>query len=53
MRHARVPIDSDLRDAWLRCMAHALDEVGVSGDVRSWLDGRFSEVANFLRNTPD
>ena len=50
MRHARVPIDAAMRDAWLRCMAHALDEQGVVGDVRGFLDARFAEVANFLRS---
>jgi hemoglobin len=50
MRHARVPIDEAMRDAWLRCMQHAMDEAGVSGEVRVFLDGRFAEVADFLRN---
>src|SRR6187551_2433333 len=40
MRHAHVPINSNLRDAWLRCMQFALDEVGVSGDVRTFLNNR-------------
>jgi hemoglobin len=50
MRHARVPIDETLRDAWLRCMTRALDDRGVRGDVRAYLDQRFAEVADFLRN---
>jgi hemoglobin len=50
MRHARVPIGEGMRDAWLRCMAHALDEQGVTGEVRGFLDARFAEVADFLRN---
>ena len=52
MRHGRVAIDEAMRDAWLRCMARALDELGVSGDVRGFLDARFAEVADFLRNVP-
>ena len=52
MRHARVAIDESMRDAWLRCMARALDEQGIFGDVRGFLDARFAEVANFLRNVP-
>jgi len=52
MRHARVPIDESLRDAWLRSMSRALDVCGVQGDVRAFLDTRFAEVADFLRNTP-
>lgn len=52
MRHARVRIDTAMRDAWLRAMTTALDEARVTGDVRSFLDARFAEVADFLRNTP-
>jgi hemoglobin len=52
MRHARVPIDTAMRDAWLRCMQAALDARGVRGDVRVFLDQRFAEVADFLRNQP-
>lgn len=50
MRHAHVPVDGEMRDAWVRCMKSALDEIGVNGDVRGFLDARFSEVAEFLRN---
>lgn len=53
MRHARVPIGALMRDAWLRCMGRALDEQGVTGDVRAFLDARFAEVADFMRNTPE
>lgn len=53
MRHAHVAIDSRMRDAWIRCMQAAMNEVGVSGDVRRFLDSRFLEVADFLRNRPD
>ncbi len=50
MRHARVPVDLAMRDAWLRCMSHALDDLEVVGDLRAFLDARFAEVADFLRN---
>jgi hemoglobin len=53
MRHGRVPVDIAMRDAWVRAMTCALDEVGVSGPVRKFLDRRFAEVADFLRNTQD
>ena len=52
MRHARVPIDASMRDAWLRCMEGAMDDVGVRGDTRAFLSQRFAEVADFLRNAP-
>jgi len=51
MRHAKVPVDTAMRDAWLRSMARALDAERVEGDVRAFLDTRFAEVADFLRNT--
>jgi len=50
MRHARVPIDEGMRDAWLRSMHRALDERGIQGPVRAFLEQRFAEVADFLRN---
>jgi hemoglobin len=50
MRHARVSVDPAMRDAWLRCMARALDDCEVRGHVRAFLDQRFAEVANFLIN---
>ena len=52
MRHGRVAVDTAMRDAWLRAMTCAMDEVGVTGPVRQFLDRRFPEVADFLRNTP-
>ena len=52
MRHGRVAVDTAMRDAWLRAMTVALDGEGVAGPVRGFLDSRFAEVANFLRNAP-
>ena len=53
MRHGRVPVDSPMRDAWLRSMAIALDEGKVTGHLRGYLDQRFAEAADFLRNKED
>lgn len=50
MRHAKVRVDIPMRDAWLRAMSRALDACGVVGPVRSYLDVRFAEVADFMRN---
>ena len=50
MRHGKVAIDEGMRDAWLRSMTRAMDARGVTGPVRSYLDARFAEVADFLRN---
>ena len=51
MRHGRVPVNPAMRDAWLRCMKIAMDAEGVTGRVREFLDARFAEVADFLRNS--
>jgi hemoglobin len=50
MRHGRVRVDIAMRDAWLRCMQAAMTELGVSGEVRAYLDTRFADVADFMRN---
>ena len=50
MRHAQVRVDESMRDAWLRSMGRAMDSRGITGDVRSFLNARFAEVADFLRN---
>ena len=52
MRHARVPVDESLRDAWVRCMVRAMEECRVAEPVRGYLSQRFGEVADFLRNVP-
>lgn len=52
MRHAKVPIGVAMRDAWLRSMQAALDDRQVEGEIRRFLDVRFAEVADFLRNRP-
>ncbi|HKP57352.1 MAG TPA: cyanoglobin [Polyangiales bacterium] len=52
MRHASVAVDERMRDAWLRSMRRALDARGVQGQLRAFLDQRFAEVADFMRNQP-
>jgi len=52
MRHARVAVDVAMRDAWMRAMRTALDEVGVQGPVRDFLEPRLAEVAEMMRNRP-
>ena len=39
-----------MRDAWLRCMQRAMEARGVTGGLRRFLDQRFAQVADFLRN---
>jgi hemoglobin len=50
MRHARVAVDVAMRDAWLRSMTAALDALAITGEVRTFLNGRFTDVADFMRN---
>ena len=52
MRHGRVPVGVELRDAWLRSMGRAMDARSIAGPVRAYLSTRFAEVADFLRNVP-
>jgi len=51
MRHAHVPVDVAMRDAWLRCMNAAMSETAMDPNLRGYLEQRFGEVADFLRNT--
>ncbi len=51
MRHAHFLVDEAMRDAWLRSMKVALDAQGVTGELRRFLEARFAQVADFLRNT--
>jgi len=53
MRHAHVQVDATMRDAWLRSMTRAMDARSVSGQARAYLDARFADVANFLRNVDE
>ena len=50
MRHNPFPIDQAAADEWIHCMSLALDDCGIRGPVREFLDARFSHVANFLKN---
>lgn len=49
-RHSHVKIDKAMRDAWLRCMATALDEAELSRPLREFLDERFYGMADHLIN---
>ncbi len=42
-----------MRDAWLRCMQEALDHGSVDADLRGFLDRKFRELAEHLRNQAD
>lgn len=53
MRHAHVKVDTAMRDAWMRAMRGAFDDVGLQGDVRGFLDRKLADLADFLRNVPE
>jgi hemoglobin len=52
MRHMRVAVDVAMRDAWMRAMRTAMDEVGLAGPLRAYLEPRLAEVADAMRNQP-
>lgn len=53
MRHASVRVDIAMRDAWLRCMNQAMDDQGVTGELRAFLEERLSALANHMRNVEE
>ena len=50
MRHMPFRIDIAARDRWMRLMSEAMDETGVAGEAREWLNGFFYQIADFMRN---
>ncbi|MDQ3782460.1 MAG: group II truncated hemoglobin [Actinomycetota bacterium] len=50
MRHFPFAIGDDEVAQWLRCMGEALDEVGIDGELREFLDQQFALSAAHLRN---
>ncbi len=52
MRHGQVAVSPAMRDAWMRAMTTAMNECGVSGEIRGFLDAKLGDLATFLRNTP-
>lgn len=50
-RHMPFPINERRARAWLRCMAAALDEVGLAPDVREQVWQRLAYTAGHMINT--
>ena len=50
MRHFPFSIGIVEVEEWLRCMTTALDNEGVTGGLRSFLDERFDAVAHHMEN---
>ena len=51
-RHLPYAIASSERDQWLRCMAWAMQDVGVSEDLQQHLMQSFYQTADWMRNCP-
>lgn len=51
MRHMRFRIGAEHRDAWLRHMLHAIEEVDAPDEVTTALRDYFTSAADFLVNT--
>jgi len=49
-RHLPFAIGESERDQWLLCMARALDDIGVTGDLREQLWQAFVHTADHMRN---
>lgn len=49
-RHLPFSIGEPERDRWLQLMGAAMDDAGVTGQVRVDLDAFFFQIADFMRN---
>ncbi|RZI40181.1 hemoglobin-like protein [Herbaspirillum sp. HC18] len=49
-RHMPYAIASDERDQWLRCMALAMQDIGIADDLQLRLMQSFYQTADFMRN---
>jgi hemoglobin len=52
MRHMPFEIGIAERDQWLLCMKRAISEQGYAPEVCSFLEDKFSQIADFMRNQP-
>ena len=53
MRHAEFHIDEAARDAWLRCMKSAVDEIEADAALKDEMWSYLEGAAQFLVNQPD
>jgi hemoglobin len=50
MRHAHVPVTQAMRDAWMRSMRLALHHDSIDAELRTFLEEKLGDVADFMRN---
>jgi hemoglobin len=52
-RHLPFEITPTRAKAWLRCMAEAMDEIGLAGPARDYMYERFIQTAHHMVNTAE
>ncbi|HEY1150289.1 MAG TPA: hemoglobin-like protein, partial [Pseudoduganella sp.] len=52
-RHLPFAVGTSERDQWLRCMAWAMEDVGVPENLRLRLMESFYQTADWMRNKAD
>jgi hemoglobin len=52
-RHLPFEITDTRAKAWLHCMNEAMDEVGLSGNIREYYYARLVQTANHMINTEE
>jgi hemoglobin len=50
LRHLPFPIGEPEAAEWMRCMRLALDDAGLTGDIRAFLDARLEPLARHMVN---
>jgi hemoglobin len=50
MRHAPFAVDVHARNRWMELMGQAMDEVGLSDEVKAILTPYFNSTATFMMN---
>ena len=52
-RHLPFEITPKRAEAWLSCMREAMDEIGLSGEVRDFFYARLTQVAHHMVNSEE
>ncbi len=52
-RHQPHPVTPKRAEAWLRCMNRAMDDTGITGELRNLMLNRLTLTAHHMVNTPD
>ena len=53
MRHSYFGVDINMRDQWMHCMRHALDQTVQDPEFREELYQSIWNIADHMRNRPD